>query len=448
MATNPIPRTRRDGTKTYKVQWREAGDPKQHSRTFLSLPDARLFKRLVEIGGKGNDMYPGDAEMVRRGLMTPGESADAAVRAMVPKGTVTIDEAMTRFLKYRESQAQNRPTDRTMKEYRSIQRNYITGTSIADLDVATVRSKPIQAWVNEQKTRERRDRRAATRISNNSMNKVLALLSSMFKWTMMGKSDPHPSGDTPLRALSSPMTEVEYFRVSPDRRKEKQVLRKEDYALFFLCAYQVDPYWADMVVVSALTGMRFGEVSAITVEQCNLKTGVIDLDRRFSQGIAEAGTKGSSEGGDYLISREARIPAEINGLLTERCQGKKKTALVFDGPHFSTKKKWIASLDNGRWKELEKVLEAVDLDRGFRHHHLRHSLTTYLSDSGINLKTIKGVVGHADSSVTDRYIHLTEESWTLVMSAIAPLTTSLMAVRTSAYEAFFERLKNVNVVAA
>lgn len=441
----PIITERADGTKTYKYQWYEKGLPGRQGRTFDDLHSWKTFKRLVEISGRrGEDRYPGDEVMIRHGLLKPSEVARIDAEANPPAApVVTIAEALERFIAFKENEVQRRPTDRTLKEYRSLLANYVAGSSIADLDVATVMAKPITAWVGEQKRRESRRTGQAGKvgISNSSMNKVLSLLSSMFKWSTMTKSDPDPRGEKPLRMIASPMPEVDHFRIGKDRKREKRVLEKPDeYATFFRLAYEVDPFWADMIVISALTGMRFGEVTAITVGQVAPRKGVIDLDRRFSAGVPELGTKGSSSAeAGYVVSREARVPANVIGLLEACCKGKSAGDLVFDGPDFSMNRRWVASIDNRRWKALDEKLIAADLYREMRHHHLRHSLTTYLRDQGVLESLVKAVVGHTDPSVTARYLHMTEESWRVVLAVIEPLGESVMQLRTAAHAAYGPR---------
>jgi integrase len=39
-------------------------------------------------------------------------------------------------------------------------------------------------------------------------------------------------------------------------------------------------------------------------------------------------------------------------------------------------------------------------------HHLRHTALSWLGDTGASDMVIKAIAGHADSNVTDRYMHV------------------------------------------
>jgi|SRR4051812_19530362 integrase len=43
-------------------------------------------------------------------------------------------------------------------------------------------------------------------------------------------------------------------------------------------------------------------------------------------------------------------------------------------------------------------------------HHLRHTCLSWLGDAGASDKILKAIAGHADSDVTDRYVHLSLEA--------------------------------------
>lgn len=452
MATKPMPVKRANGTTGYKVQWWENGT--RDGRTFDDVNSANTFKRLVEADGRrGHDRYPGDEIMARHGLLKPDDVAkieEAANPPAVP--VVTVGEAIERWMAYKVSKPQSRPTDRTMKEYRSLVTNYIDGTALAGMDVATVMSKPIQAWVTEQKNRPQRRAGRADRegVSPKSMNAALTLLSSMFKWATTPDSDPSPAGETPLRAISSPMAAVERFKPAPkgggggddvdddefDFSSEQQrlLVTPGDYELFYELAYRVDPFWADMMAAAALLGLRFGEVSALKVGWVNQSTGAIMVRGRFSAGQYERGTKGSSaaEGG-HVRRREVRIPESAIPLLVACCEGKAKSDLVFDGPDYSWNRKWISSVSNRRWEALTDLLAKQRPGLYLRSHRLRHSYINYLQAHGVADVTVKQVVGHAIPGVTGHYTHMTEAKWAQVLAAVEPLARPLIPIRDKAH---------------
>ena len=58
---------------------------------------------------------------------------------------------------------------------------------------------------------------------------------------------------------------------------------------------------------------------------------------------------------------------------------------------------------------IERIGRKIDL-HGASPHIFRHSYATMLNDAGVPIKTIQGIIGHADLQTTaNRYIHGREE---------------------------------------
>ncbi|HLO75342.1 MAG TPA: site-specific integrase [Magnetospirillum sp.] len=141
-----------------------------------------------------------------------------------------------------------------------------------------------------------------------------------------------------------------------------------------------------MVLVSLHTGLRYGELA-------NLTWG--DIDFSIPQ-LTVHGFKAKSK-------RTRHVP--LNDLASEtlkkwRAQAEETRGLVFpnrDGEPF----------DNVRtsWEGVLKKAEIIK----FRWHDLRHTFASQLVMAGVDLNTVRELLGHSDYQMTLRYAHLAPE---------------------------------------
>jgi len=136
-----------------------------------------------------------------------------------------------------------------------------------------------------------------------------------------------------------------------------------------------------MVIVSLNTGVRQGELF-------NLKWADIDFDTAMLTVRGEGAKSGQTR----------HVPLNDVALAALKTWGRgEATDYVFPGENG-------ARLTNVR-TAWAKVLEVAKVT-GFRWHDLRHTFASRLVIAGVDLNTVRELLGHADMKMTIRYAHL------------------------------------------
>ncbi len=140
-----------------------------------------------------------------------------------------------------------------------------------------------------------------------------------------------------------------------------------------------------MVLLSINTGLRRGELFTLRWEAINLAQRRLTIRAEISKSKKE---------------RHIPLNKEAMKVLNKwQCYQTGASEYVFhnQGVPFSTiRKGWVA------------LLEIADV-KNFRWHDLRHHFASRLAISGVDLNTIRELLGHASYATTLRYAHLSED---------------------------------------
>lgn len=179
-------------------------------------------------------------------------------------------------------------------------------------------------------------------------------------------------------------------RIRQERISHNKWLEERKKKPLPLLAGEFADHLKPMVLLSLNTGMRRGNLLA-------LLWGDIDLERRA---ILLRGS--ASKSGKTL-----RLPIN-NAAITTLTAWKKQSvntassAFVFPSPKTGKKVDNVAS----SW---EGLLEEAKIE-GFRWHDMRHDFASKLVMKGVDLNTVRELLGHSDLKMTLRYAHLAPES--------------------------------------
>ncbi len=147
-----------------------------------------------------------------------------------------------------------------------------------------------------------------------------------------------------------------------------------------------------MLEVLYACGLRVSELIGLTLEQVNLRQGVL---RVFGKGSKERLVPLGEEALDWLKryladGRGALLGRQMTDALFVTARGEGMTRQMF-------------------WYLIKKHTKACGLNRPLSPHTLRHAFATHLLNHGADLRVVQMLLGHADISTTQIYTHVARE---------------------------------------
>lgn len=135
------------------------------------------------------------------------------------------------------------------------------------------------------------------------------------------------------------------------------------------------------------TGIRVSELIHLKTQDVNLMMGYITC-RDEKERIVPFGGPAKKALEQYLGSaRAATVHGREDDVLFVNCSG---------GPMSR----------QGFWKILKSYAKSAGITADITPHTLRHSFATHLLQNGADLKSVQEMMGHADISTTQMYLHL------------------------------------------
>ncbi len=179
----------------------------------------------------------------------------------------------------------------------------------------------------------------------------------------------------------------------------KQILNEEQLERF-MAEIKKDEIWHDFFYTELTTGLRRGELCGLQWEDFDEASGTLNVRRtvhREKGGILTAGDTKT-----YAGTRKIVLPPSTAVLLSER----KRTALtqwIFPDPL----KPEQPTNPGSAYRRMKILLKQAGLP-GIRFHDLRHTFATHALASGVDIKTLSGILGHTRATFTlDTYTHTT-----------------------------------------
>lgn len=207
------------------------------------------------------------------------------------------------------------------------------------------------------------------------------------------------TGDNPVSFVKKPVADNRRLRFLSHDEAHRLLAALEDRS--------VDVH--NMALLSLHCGLRAGEIFSLTWQDVDLERGLLTL-RDTKSGKCRA----------------AIMSEDVKTMLARRQAGSAITGLVFP------------SRTGGRITEISNTFEVVVDALGFNghitdrrqkvvFHSLRHTYASWLVEQGVDLYTVKELMGHGTLAMTERYSHLHPDT---LRKAVQTLEAGMRKTRT------------------
>lgn len=353
----------------FSIRYKLDGRDKEEALGWASMgwTEQKAAARLAELK---------EAQRTGNGFVTLAEhraqakadrQADAAEQARQAEANTTFAQVFTNF--YLPTERLNKSKTSCDKEDGFL-RNWIGPVfgdkplkDIAPFDLERLKKKMLEAGKSPKTT-----------------HYVLGTVRQVFNFA---KRHGLHDGENPVRLVKKPVSDNRRLRFLTKDEAERllEALRERSQDLYA------------MSLISLHTGMRAGEIFALTWTDVDLARGLFTLlDTKSGKCRTAFMTK------DVAALMKARLAArsDPHGLVFPDRYGKKRVEVsnVFQIVANSI------GMNNGVTDRRQKIV----------FHTLRHTYASWLVEQGVDLYTVKELMGHGTLSMTERYSHLAPDT--------------------------------------
>jgi integrase len=361
-------RVRGDGTVAFRVVWRDPTQPGRQSLTFDDRRQAEQTIKLLDANGQRLTLAVEVANAIRQG----GPTVEDAVREHI--------------------ELLNRVGEDTRTGYRFRARDHIT-PYLGALPVKALTWQQVTLWIRELQTKG---------LSHKSIANVHGLLSAAMNTAVrLGYR-----ADNPCAAVRLPRNQ----RAGDDM----VVLEPDDLDLIL---DNLIEHYRPFIVTLVGTGMRFGEATALHVEDLSLDAHppTIRVNKAWKQDGDRQPFIGAPK--SARSRRTISLSPDLAEMLRDVTAGKRGTDLVFvnvAGRPIRNNTFWATHWTPAITKAQNPVdangspdPDARRLSKRPRIHDLRHTHASWMLAEGMDMFTLSRRLGHETYATTDsRYSHL------------------------------------------
>ena len=178
---------------------------------------------------------------------------------------------------------------------------------------------------------------------------------------------------------------IQWGRLKENPTKTVQMFKVNNQLVRFLTQPEVEsllavcrPYMRDIVTFAINTGLRRGEILGLQWEDVDLERNIIHV-------------RNTKNGEDRKLPINSTVQALLQSL-------KKPSGRVFLTPGGRA----VEDVDKG----FKAALQKAKITKPFRFHDLRHTFASHLVMAGVDIMTVRDLLGHKSLEMTLRYAHL------------------------------------------
>ena len=339
-------RTRADGTLSYQVRWREDG--RVVSTTCPSPRAAKKVKAIVEATGTYSD------EMGREDVPTVADQLEIYLRD------------------------HTRGNGDTQRDYRRIYDQHIA-PAFGELALTSLTVPMLTKW---GRGLTRKDRRGHGQpVSDKTRANVTAVMSGLLESAV-----PDVLSANPWRKVRLPKT---------DGPREAHFLRAEDFGLILA---EIPEHYRPAVLILGTTGLRWGEASALTVGDVEIRGALPVL--RVTKAVKHRARQTDAAGVPKTEKavRLVTAPPELADVIRALVDGRPKAAPLF--PTVRGKRLRNSTFHTLVWQPALDRATAKGLPFRPRIHDLRAAAVSWLLDAKLDPWEVADMMGHESIATT------------------------------------------------
>ena len=233
---------------------------------------------------------------------------------------------------------------------------------------------------------ERVKHTVAKQRSERTVQYVLAIIRRVFNFATMRD---FYNGLNPTKKVKIP---------SPDNARVR-FFTKNQAEILISALYKKSPQLAHMTEVSLFSGLRWGEVAALTWPD-------VDIDQQ-TLFVRDPKNKHSR-----TVPMPARLQKMFRPLYKEGIPG-----YIFPSKN-GNKSKWVSRTIKRVIDDLKWNSGITDRRQKLTFHSCRHSFCSWLAMEGVPLHTIGRLAGHSNLKMTERYSHLSPDTLQAAVSLL------------------------------